>query len=719
MATTYKTTQIQFLPTDDGLDGAELIPIQDNGVTKRTTVQAIVDRVGLTDALKAKVEKALTEEDANRLGYLKQDDIQSVEDRINENYQSIATLQGKVDGLPTKENINTLSQQVEANRVGIVELTNTDNQHEEAINNLRIVQATKQDANQVREIAQGLVKPVSDRMFPKDGSVAMEADLKMGANKILNVGTPTLGTDATNKTYVDSAIQTAVGNVSFNGDMKDRKIINLQNPTDNQDAVNKRWADHNFLSRANAGTMLVDLNMDGKKVIGLGTPTANTDAATKAYVDSKASAPLPTNVANNQTIQYVNGEWKAVDFTYGTLNYVGSRGPDFITNGTAFLKNNYNFSKFVYDPTDAYSGYGCFKITGINNDVTLDEVIPIDYHGEYEFSFAIKSKGTGGKETYAYVSCLDIDGEVIGPHHVKLVSFRLGAPLNPGDTTITVHADDRTAFQNVMTTSRLGQAVDVSIFDGNYTSKGGFMFPTGSYSRKQLNSNVNASKTSYDRTTGVWSGFNFNLAGFTTALPEGHTVIVGMSGGTYIYWVPDLAGAQIADEWTIYRTRIRADDTLRPWTALVKVGFLCNRKGTENTTGISNVSMRRVEGTKPLRVYKLAAEYIPAGMRTKYGEMFAEFYPSFIKFVLRFDQSGLVSTGVGQSNSSKNIPRGFMPFNGVGTTASFFNINFYMTDSGTTFMDMKSIPPFGARIALTVIPQIPMTPIPSDWVRIK
>lgn len=717
MATTYKTTQIQFLPTDDGLDGAELIPIQDNGVTKRTTVQAIVDRVGLTDALKAKVEKALTEEDANRLGYLKQDDIQSVEDRINENYQSIATLQGKIDGLPTKENINTLSQQVEANRVGIVELTNTDNQHEEAINNLRIVQATKQDANQVREIAQGLVKPVSDRMFPKDGSVAMEADLKMGANKILNVGTPTLGTDATNKTYVDSAIQTAVGNVSFNGDMKDQKIINLQNPTDNQDAVNKRWADHNFLSRANAGTMLVDLNMDGKKVIGLGTPTANTDAATKAYVDSKATAPLPTNVANNQTIQYVNGEWKAVDFTYGTLNYVGSRGPDFITNGTAFLKNNYNFSKFVYDPTDAYSGYGCFKITGINNDVTLDEVIPIDYHGEYEFSFAIKSKGTGGKETYAYVSCLDIDGEVIGPHHVKLVSFRLGAPLNPGDTTITVHADDRTAFQNVMTTSRLGQAVDVSIFDGNYTSKGGFMFPTGSYSRKQLNSNVNASKTSYDRATGVWSGFNFNLAGFTTALPEGHTVIVGMSGGTYIYWVPDLAGAQIADEWTIYRTRIRADDTLRPWTALVKVGFLCNRKGTENTTGISNVSMRRVEGTKPLRVYQLADAYLPSGMRPN-GRMYAEFYPAFIKFVFRVDSS--ISNGsLGRTNSSKNVPSGFMSFEGAHSTTNLFGVQFLMTDSGSSYMNITSMPPFGGRVGVAVIPRNPMTPIPSDWVRIK
>jgi hypothetical protein len=80
------------------------------------------------------------------------------------------------------------------------------------------------------------------------GNVDITGTLDMNANRILDVGTPTAGTDATNKTYVDT-----------------------------QDA----------LKVAKAGdTMTGNLAMSNNKVTGLGTPSATTDATNKAYVDA-------------------------------------------------------------------------------------------------------------------------------------------------------------------------------------------------------------------------------------------------------------------------------------------------------------------------------------------------------------------------------------------------------------------------------------------------
>ena len=48
------------------------------------------------------------------------------------------------------------------------------------------------------------------KLSKSDGG-SMQANIEMGTNKITGLGTPTLTTDATNKTYVDTAITTAVG----------------------------------------------------------------------------------------------------------------------------------------------------------------------------------------------------------------------------------------------------------------------------------------------------------------------------------------------------------------------------------------------------------------------------------------------------------------------------------------------------------------------------
>src|SRR5690606_10962284 len=50
--------------------------------------------------------------------------------------------------------------------------------------------------------------------------------------------------------------------------------------------------------------------------------------------------------------------------------YVQSRGNNLITNGTGFLRNNYNFSQFVFDQTEAYAAYGSFRADGRVSGIT-------------------------------------------------------------------------------------------------------------------------------------------------------------------------------------------------------------------------------------------------------------------------------------------------------------------------------------------------------------
>lgn len=399
-------------------------------------------------------------------------------------------------------------------------------------------------------------------------------------------------------THYTTTVTPAINAAKFTGDMEDRKITNLNNPEAAQDAVNKRWAEANFLKRNNSDTMLVDLNMNSKKVINLADPSQPQEAATKAYVDSKVgqgggSANLP-QAKDKQTLMYDQGQWKAVDFTAGTINYVQSRDVGLITNGSGYLKNNYNFSAFTFDPSESYSGWGCFKITGTNSAPMFDETIPIDLNGEYEFSIAIRDCGPSNVNNpmYVFISPMDMDGLDITPAHVPFVKFRLGATLTKGQTQLTVHPDDRATFKAEWDKKK-SMASNLAVFDSNYTSASGFKYPVGEYSRKQLNANVLANAVSYSESTGVLSGINFNF-GEWTKIDAGEYVHVGVSGGTYIYFIHEVAGQVQPKVWKRHTVRKYMRDILRPWTAMVKVGILCNRGG-QSTTAISSMSLRQVE----------------------------------------------------------------------------------------------------------------------------
>lgn len=60
-----------------------------------------------------------------------------------------------------------------------------------------------------------------------DGTVAFTGDQSMGNNKLTNVATPSSGSDATNKTYVDNAISTVTGLFTNKGTVRGATTANI------------------------------------------------------------------------------------------------------------------------------------------------------------------------------------------------------------------------------------------------------------------------------------------------------------------------------------------------------------------------------------------------------------------------------------------------------------------------------------------------------------
>lgn len=145
--------------------------------------------------------------------------------------------------------------------------------------------------------------------------------LSLNSNKIINLATPTLDTDAATKAYVDSngglsqvtadlryylnttklsAITAPDTALSLNN----QKITDLATPTADSDAVTKLYVDSNGgLSQTTAdaryylNTTTLDnitlptsnVSLNNYKITNLSTPTLDSDAATKEYVDTNSA----------------------------------------------------------------------------------------------------------------------------------------------------------------------------------------------------------------------------------------------------------------------------------------------------------------------------------------------------------------------------------------------------------------------------------------------
>lgn len=271
--------------------------------------------------------------------------------------------------------------------------------------------------------------------------------------------------------------------------------------------------------------------------------------------------------------------------------YVQSRVGGLVTNGTGLLKNNENFSQFTFDPAEAYSGFGSFKITGSNQVTTVDEVIPVDPNGTYEFAFATKVEdGTKTTKMYALVDCLDIDGSQILPMHVKTYAVTLAEDLEAGSTTIKIIPED-VAKLKAAAGWRWGSGESMYIAHGTYTSQSGYRYPEGTYSRRILNGSGVANNKTTLSDDGTWViGSSLVVSETIKARKK---MIVSFDGGVYSYWMTNVRDAVLTDDWQVFTLKEQMSKVLRPATATIKIGWWVNR-GQANTTYISNVSFRQV-----------------------------------------------------------------------------------------------------------------------------
>lgn len=209
-----------------------------------------------------------------------------------------------------------------------------------------------------------------------------------------------------------------------------------------------------------------------------------------------------------------------------------------ITNGFGTMKNNTNFTSWVYDGANKYDTYPSFKYTrSTSSGVGINDMkIPIDISKSYEFDMALKSIGSNNK-LYLGFDEYDIDGNYIKPSMCMGFSnstTMLVKDLKKGDTV--VYLKSTSGFTQTSSTYQLG------LIFWDYKDSTGYKYPVGVYSR---NSTLNL----YD-----WSGVNKTNNTITLKQPwDGLTHTVGTrvsqtndSGHKYFNY----KGSVAPTEWT-------------------------------------------------------------------------------------------------------------------------------------------------------------------------
>lgn len=314
-------------------------------------------------------------------------------------------------------------------------------------------------------------------------------------------------------------------------------------------------------------------------------------------------SPLPWNVTSTSNITITAATWRANWTNYynalynlqqattvAMKNYVASRGQNLVTNGTALLGNNANFSSFTYDGSDAPIGSGgSFKDSTYNTTRFSDEIMPVDVNKTYRLTVSAKSNPyISGAHCYIGVSHYDADGlNITSDYRMYLANTltTLSQALNPGDTT--VHLTSAANWNNAT-----GATNNRRLIFWNYVNAEGYAWPAQTYSR-----NVSGTDLWADGSISTVSNTITLRAGWTgSIIPAGTQVSQGSQGGTYAYIAA--SNVNVPNTWTQYTGIIGGIDATGndvagnfPYgTAGVKILFLNNRDVTGNTVWYSNLS---------------------------------------------------------------------------------------------------------------------------------
>lgn len=274
-----------------------------------------------------------------------------------------------------------------------------------------------------------------------------------------------------------------------------------------------------------------------------------------------------------------------------------SRGTDLVTNGTGLLGNNYNFSGFIFDPTDTPVGGGSFYSPNQSFAKFTDELIPIDLTRRYLLSFQARQRVAGKSGAHMYGGLVPIasDGDNISPVNYMYqagTTTTLAAPLNPGDTVAQL-----TSAANWNNGGAVSQDYLRSFIFWNYEDAQGKVWPTETFSRLYYRGAYNIGGISGNTVTlsTPWAG---------PAYPAGAPLSNGSSGGSYMYGV---ANQTVPETWTQFTSlrfggsmldgvqvpnagRSNASTVFPPGTSFVKVMFLGNRDVAGSEHGFAAIS---------------------------------------------------------------------------------------------------------------------------------
>jgi trimeric autotransporter adhesin len=286
--------------------------------------------------------------------------------------------------------------------------------------------------------------------------------------KLTNVVTPTVGTDAANKSYVDDTVAAVIDSApaaldtlnelaaalgddaNFAGTvttalatklplaggtmtgaiaMGTSKITGLGDPTSAQDAATKTYVDTADALKLNltGGTMSGAIAMGTNKITGLGDPTLAQDAATKTYVDdilgsatsaatsaaaaatsASNAATSASNAASSATASANSATSAAASYDAFDDRYLGSKASDPVldNDGNALLTGALYFNS-TSDDMKVYTG-STWKVTGPNPDspVFVDTVTAPDF----DLDAIAETKADTAVDVFVYDTSKDSDG---------------------------------------------------------------------------------------------------------------------------------------------------------------------------------------------------------------------------------------------------------------------------------------------------------------------